>query len=99
MGYRVAVQSERDPVYLESRIEAFLDGLKHYMEELPEEEFEKHRMSLIHKKEEKPKNLSEETTRFWARIMDRYYEFGRSACDPHRTVGLLISQERPMWST
>ena len=77
MGYRVMVQSERDPVYVESRIEAFLDGLKAYVEEMKDEEVDKHRQSLVDKKEEKPKNLGEETGQFWSRIMDRYYEFGR----------------------
>ena len=31
----------------------------------------------IAKKEEKPKNLGEETRRFWGSITDRYYEFGK----------------------
>lgn len=77
MGYTVLVQSERDPVYVETRIEAFLDGLKEIIEEMSEEEFEKHKQSLISKKEEKPKNLGEETKRFWGRIQDRYFEFSR----------------------
>lgn len=77
MGYTVLVQSERDPVYVETRIEAFLDGLKEIIEEMSEEEFEKHKQSLIAKKEEKPKNLGEETKRFWGRIQDRYFEFSR----------------------
>ncbi|OXG84088.1 insulysin [Cryptococcus neoformans Gb118] len=81
MGYTVLVQSERDPVYVETRIEAFLDGLKEIIEEMSEEEFEKHKQSLISKKEEKPKNLAEETKRFWGRIQDRYFEFSRREND------------------
>lgn len=77
LGYRIYIQSERDPVYLETRIEAFLDGMVKTLHDMNEEEFEKHKMSLIAKKEEKPKNLGEETRRFWASISDKYYEFGK----------------------
>ena len=77
MGFRVLIQSERDPVYVETRIEAFLDSLKEYLEEMSEDDFEKNKQSLITKKEEKPKNLGEETRRYFGSIADRYYEFGR----------------------
>ena len=79
MGFRVIVQSERDPVYVETRIEAFFDWVKDHLEKMSAEDFEEHKRSLIAKKEEKPKNLSEESKRFWSRISDRYYEFGKRA--------------------
>lgn len=78
MSYRFIVQSERTPIYVETRIEAFLEYLKGYLEEMSEEEFEKHRAALIAKKEEKPKNLGEETRQFWTAIGDRFYEFAKS---------------------
>lgn len=77
LGWKVLVQSERDPVHVESRIDAFLGQAKTLLEGLTEEEFARHKGSLIAKREEKPKNLGEETKRFWGRISDRYYEFGR----------------------
>jgi insulysin len=77
MHFRVLVQSEKKPDYLETRIEAFLDWMKGHLESLSEEEFEKQKESLIAKKEESPKNLGEETRRFWGRITDKYYEFDR----------------------
>lgn len=80
-GLRVLVQSERDPVYVENRIEAFLDTLDKTIEEMTEEEFNRHRESLIAKKEESPKNLHEESRRFWQRISDKYYEFGKRETD------------------
>lgn len=64
-------------MYLESRVDSFLAQAKGILENLTEEEFDRHRDSLIAKREEKPKNLREESERFWARISDRYYEFGR----------------------
>ncbi|GMK56588.1 hypothetical protein CspeluHIS016_0304280 [Cutaneotrichosporon spelunceum] len=80
-GLRVLVQSERDPVYVETRIESFLSGLKNIIEKMSDEEFDRHRQALIHKKEEQPKNLAEESRRFWSRIGDKYYEFGKRATD------------------
>ena len=77
MGFRVLIQSEMDPIYVETRIEAFLDSLQNYIEKMSEEEFEKNKQSLIARKEEKPKNLGEETKRFFTSIIDRYYEFGK----------------------
>lgn len=77
MSYRFMVQSERDPGYVETRIEVLLDHLKEVIEKLSDEEFEKHRAALISKKEEKPKNLGEEGRRFWSAISDRFYEFSK----------------------
>lgn len=84
MSYRFLVQSERDPAYVETRIEALLDHLKEHIEKLEDEEFEKHRAALIAKKEEKPKNLGEETRKFWGPIAGQFYEFSKrkSASSP-----------------
>ncbi|WVQ84725.1 hypothetical protein IAT38_006882 [Cryptococcus sp. DSM 104549] len=81
MGYSVTVQSERDPVYVETRVEAFLDSLKELIEEMSGADFENHKQSLIEEKEERPKNLGEETQRFWGRISDGYYEFAKREND------------------
>ncbi|ORY34641.1 putative A-factor processing enzyme [Naematelia encephala] len=81
IGLRVYVQSEKEPVYVETRVESFLDGMREYVEEMSDEDFENHKMSLIAKKEEKPKNLYEETGRFWSSISSRYYEFGKRETD------------------
>lgn len=77
MAYRFLVQSERDPVYVETRIEAFMDYLKDYIEKMTDEEFEKHRQALIKRKEEKPKNLHDEAGRFFSPIGSGFYHFGR----------------------
>lgn len=81
LGFQVLVQSERDPIYVETRIESFLEGLKDTIEKLSDEEFERHRKSLIEKKEESPKNLGEESRRFWHRVLDGHYEFNRRQTD------------------
>ncbi len=76
-GFRVLVQSEKDSVFLETRIEAFLDYFQTYLNDLSDEEFDKNRQSLVDKRLEKPKNLYGESSRFWARIGDGYYDFLR----------------------
>ncbi|WVR07976.1 hypothetical protein IAU60_005019 [Kwoniella sp. DSM 27419] len=81
MGYTIIVQSEKPTDFVENRIESFLDGLIETVESMKDEEFEKHKTSLIAKKEEKPKNLSEESKRFWGRVRDRYYEFDKRDAD------------------
>ena len=75
MGFKVTVQSERNPVYLETRVDAFLDQLKVLIEEMSEEDFEKERRSLVDKKVEKIKNLREEANRFWNHIDSGYHDF------------------------
>nr|XP_019043437.1 insulysin [Kwoniella bestiolae CBS 10118]OCF22367.1 insulysin [Kwoniella bestiolae CBS 10118] len=82
MGYSIIVQSEKPTELVENKIEYLLDTfLKETIDKMTDEEFEKHRMSLIQKKEEKPKNLSEESKRFWGRVKDRYYEFNKREND------------------
>ena len=77
LNFKFLVQSEKKPDHVETRIEAFMDWLKTHIESLSEEDFEKQKGSLIAKKEERPKNLGEETQRFLGRITDKYYEFDR----------------------
>ena len=79
-GFRVAVQSERDAGYVESRIEAWLASFREHVANLPDAEFESHRTSLINRKLEDVKNLSGETNLYWSHIHSGYYDFDRSAC-------------------
>jgi insulysin len=75
-GLRFILQSERDPVHLESRVENFLETrMKTYLEEMKPEEYEKQVNSLIQRKLEKDKNLRTETYRYWGQIVSGYYDF------------------------
>ncbi len=76
-GIRVIVQSERHPVYLNGRIEAFLASMESFIEEMSEEEFEKNKSALEDKRLEKPKKLSSRTAKFWGEIVSRHYNFDR----------------------
>ena len=77
VGFRFLVQSEREPVYLESRVDAFLETYKQQLAATPIEEFEKQKEGLISKKLEKLENLYSETSRFWSRISSGYCDFLR----------------------
>lgn len=47
VGFNILVQSNNDPVYLESRIEAFLTGLEKILTDMPEAEFERQKQSYV----------------------------------------------------
>ena len=57
MGFRITVQSERHPVYLESRVDSFLQQLQGTIDAMTAEEFDRQRQSVIDKKLTKLKNL------------------------------------------
>lgn len=68
-------RSQNDTVYLENRIEAFLESLSEYLTELPPADFEKQKASLIENKLQSLKNLYEESARLWGAIQDGYFDF------------------------
>lgn len=75
MQYRVIIQSERTPEYLQSRIESFLTGFRKIFEGMSEADFEGHKRSLITKRLEKMKNLDQESSRIWSHIDSEYFDF------------------------
>lgn len=75
MGMRFIVQSERDTVYLENRIEDFLGKLRTMIVNMTDEEYKAQVQSLIAKKLEKDKNLGQEGGKYWTHIHSGYYEF------------------------
>ncbi|KAK9759519.1 metalloprotease [Basidiobolus ranarum] len=81
MGLRIILQSEKEPIYLENRIEVFLEKLQTIIENMAEPEYQKHVDSLIAKKLAKNKNLWQESHRYWAHIHSGFYEFGQIDTD------------------
>jgi len=77
VGLRIVVQSERGPVYLEERVEAFLDHMKGVIELMTDEDFIEQKNGLERKWREVVKNLSEEVGSFWAHIDSGYLDFLR----------------------
>ena len=76
------MQSERGPVYLESRVEAFLDHMKGVIELMTDEEFAEQKQGLERKWREVAKNLQEEASRFWVHINSGYLDFSRRKRSP-----------------
>lgn len=77
MGVRFLLQSEREPVYLESRVDAFLEAYRTQLAATTSEEFEKQKEGLISYLLEKVENLDNETRRFWSHITNGYCDFLR----------------------
>ncbi|KAI9781095.1 MAG: Insulinase (Peptidase M16) [Peltula sp. TS41687] len=75
MGYRVIIQSEHPPDYLDERIDAFLRDFVVKLKEMGTAEFNDHKKSLIAKRLEKLKNLGQESRRLWTHIRNEYLDF------------------------
>ena len=80
IGLRIVVQSERGPVYLEDRVEAFLDHMEGVFERMTDEQFAEQKDGLERKWREVPKNLNEEVSRHWAQVDSGYLDFLRREC-------------------
>ncbi|KAF2721146.1 LuxS/MPP-like metallohydrolase [Polychaeton citri CBS 116435] len=80
-GYMILIQSERDCAYLEQRIDAFLVGFQKTLQDMPQDEFEAHKVGVINKRLEKLKNLNSETGRFWVHIAKEDLDFEQSYHD------------------
>lgn len=79
---RFIIQSAKDPLFLDARIESFLkDFVPEYLDNLTEEEFEKYRKALIHDLTKKKKHLMSESRDIWSYIRDGLFEFEAASVD------------------
>ncbi|XP_033756882.1 insulin-degrading enzyme-like isoform X2 [Pecten maximus] len=76
-GYRILVQSDRSPQYVEGRIEAFLSSMDEQLQSMTEEEFQKHVEAMTVKRLDKPKNIREQNQYFWFEVKGHTYNFDR----------------------
>nr|KAG5698799.1 hypothetical protein BaRGS_032218 [Batillaria attramentaria] len=76
-GLRVIVQSDRPPMYVEGRVEAFLQKMEEELKKLSEEDFQKHVSALATKRLELPKRLAVQNAKFWSEIISQQYNFDR----------------------
>ena len=76
-GFQVLVQSTKKPRFLNHRIEEFLKSARTLIEEMPDDEFNRHKEALAQKKLEKPKKLSSRFDKIYAEISSRKYKFNR----------------------
>ncbi|KAL6559607.1 hypothetical protein OROGR_004724 [Orobanche gracilis] len=76
LGFNFRVQSsEYNPVYLQGRIDNFINGLEEILNGLDHDSFENYRNGLMGKLLEKDPSLSYETNRFWSEIVNKRYMF------------------------
>lgn len=78
---RFVIQSDRLPLFLETRVFAFIQSLKGLIEALSEAQFADYVEAVCARKLEKPKNLIEETRIYWSEIASGFYEFDRSTVE------------------
>ncbi|NQU66072.1 MAG: insulinase family protein, partial [SAR324 cluster bacterium] len=77
-GFVFIIQSNvKDPVFVQSRIENFIKSFTQQLDRFSDTEFMKYKEALIAKRLETPKNLQEETHRFWQEISSGSYDFDR----------------------
>merc|ERR1712185_47891 len=79
LSLRVIVQGDvKDPVYVDGRIEAFLQWFRGtYLEGLSEEDYQVNVSAVAEKLLEKDKNLNEQTDRFFSQLANGSYDFDK----------------------
>ncbi|TFK76345.1 insulin-degrading enzyme [Pluteus cervinus] len=87
-GLRIVIQSEKNPRYLESRVDAFLDEMRFVLETMTPTVFEQHRIGLQKKWLEADKNLADEAGRFIAHINSGHWDFLRNENDAKTVEGI-----------
>lgn len=79
MGLGIKIQSLKSPALLTQRVDSFLNGYREALASMDQESFSAKKEALVAKLLEKPKNLAEETSRFWSQIDSGYLDFLRRA--------------------
>nr|AAA28439.1 insulin-degrading enzyme [Drosophila melanogaster] len=80
-GIRIIVQSAKHPSYVEDRIENFLQTYLQVIEDMPLDEFERHKEALAVKKLEKPKTIFQQFSQFYGEIAMQTYHFEREEAE------------------
>ncbi|KAM1900012.1 hypothetical protein ACFX14_029000 [Malus domestica] len=81
LGYVVECgprSSEYDPIYLQGRIDNFINGLEELLDGIDDDSFDNYKSGLLAKLLEKDPSLTYETNRFWNQIIDQRYMFDQS---------------------
>ncbi|CAG2172600.1 unnamed protein product, partial [Oppiella nova] len=76
-GMTFTIESDYKPNELNERIEAFIQWVHKYIEDMSDKDFETQKQSVITRRLEKPKQLSEYSQRLWSEISSKDYDFNR----------------------
>ena len=90
---RFRIQSRKDPVFLEERIEAFLGSFLEELKAMSDDDFDARRRGLIVKKLEKAKNLAEKAGDYWGQIRSGYCNFAQGVL--HRCISRRVYHNNP----
>ncbi|CAF3867523.1 unnamed protein product [Adineta steineri] len=89
-GFRVIVQSARKLDHVNQRIELFIDSIRDYILNMPDDIFKKQREGYMVKKVEIPKSMHSQGNEFWNEITSHQFCFDR----PQLEVEIIKSLER-----
>ena len=87
-GVGVLIQSDREPKYLDARIERFMSSMRNFIKDMTKEEFETNLKGLIDKRLEKPKNLLSRAGKYWDEIICQQYHFNRDEIETEAMKGI-----------
>ncbi|PRQ34785.1 putative insulysin [Rosa chinensis] len=73
--YFIVQSSEYNPIYLQRRVDNFINGLEDILQGLDDDSFENYRGGLMAKLLVKNSSLIHETNRFWNQIIHKRYTF------------------------
>ncbi|KAJ9089924.1 metalloprotease [Entomophthora muscae] len=76
-GLAIFIQSAKNPIFLESRIEEFLKSFHLMVEKMSEETFQKYKTAIKSSIQHKQRNLQETADFHWKTIDLGLYDFGR----------------------
>ncbi|KAI0330109.1 LuxS/MPP-like metallohydrolase [Cubamyces sp. BRFM 1775] len=92
VGLGVKIQSTRAPWYTESRVDAFFEKMGDRIAAMSADKFATEKEGLIVKTLERPKNLGEETVRFWGHIRNGRYNFVKHETDGDAIRALTLAE-------
>ena len=80
-GFYISIQSDKAPQYCEERVEVFLKKMGSELENLEDNNFEKHVSALASLRLEAPKTLLDQQLYYWKEISNKQYHFERDAIE------------------
>eukprot|EP01124_Arcella_intermedia_P015225 TRINITY_DN21730_c0_g1_i1.p1 TRINITY_DN21730_c0_g1~~TRINITY_DN21730_c0_g1_i1.p1 ORF type:complete len:1006 (+),score=214.72 TRINITY_DN21730_c0_g1_i1:287-3019(+) len=99
-GFRITIQSSvKDPVYLDERIEAFIESSKERLTELTSENYQKYVQARILSYLEKDHSLRERHDLLWSKISDRKTNFTKNAELAKLTQTIQLEEIRHFFDT
>ncbi|KAI0812746.1 LuxS/MPP-like metallohydrolase [Irpex lacteus] len=92
IGFSFKIQSIKPPAFVENRVEAFIKDYRLSLASITQEEFSDLKAALAAKLLEKPKNLGEESSRFWSQIESGHYDFLGTETDANAVHELALDE-------